>query len=170
MPDYVLRALELLRYVPVVVSLVLVTGGVVLWAKGIGPVLLRLGMGLARRKIAVFAKGNMAASLESLLLDSRLFSQRNLVPIRHDGDIEKARSATLFIVYWPDWSESLKEILAQKSDAVALIVYAPQDGGSIPSDAIGELNKRRNVVISNFRGRLLNDIVVSMITTSYENK
>ena len=170
MPESVLRVLELTRYVNVVVTLVLVIAAVVLWAKGIAPVLLRLGMGLARRKIAVFAKGDMADSLESLLLDSRLFSKHNLVPIRHDGDIEKGRSATLFVVYWPDWSESLHEILVQKSDGVALIVYAPQDGGRIPSDALAALNRKRNVVICNFRGRLLNDIVVSMITTSYENK
>ena len=32
------------------------------------------------------------------------------------------------------------------------------------------LDKKRNVVVNNFRGRLLNDIVVSMITTSYEKK
>lgn len=168
MPDSIPSVLELLRYVNVVVSLILVTTAVVLWAKGIGPALLRLGMGLARRKIAMFAKGDMAGSLESLLLDSRLFSKRNLVPIRHDGDIDKGRSATLFVVYWPDWSESLKEILAQKSDGAALIVYAPQNKGSIPSDALAALNRKRNVVVCNFRGRLLNDIVVSMITTSYE--
>ena len=170
MPDYVLRALELMRYVSVVISFVLVAVAVVLWAKGIGPVLLRLGMGLARRKIAVFARGDIAGSLESLLLDSRLFSKHNLVPVRHDGDIEKGRSATLFVVHWPDWSDSLQEILAQKSDGAALIVYAPQDRGRIPSDALAALNRKRNVVICNFRGRLLNDIVVSMITTSYESK
>ena len=112
----------------------------------------------------------MAGSLESLLLDSRLFRRRNLIAIGHDGDIEKGRSATLFIVYWPDWSESIGEILRQKTDGAALIVYAPQDKGFIPKEALAALNRKRNVVICNFRGRLLNDIVVSMITTSYEQK
>ena len=170
MPDSIPAVPELFRYVSIAISLVFATAAVVLWARGIGPVLLRLGMGLARRKIAMFAKGDIAGSLESLLLDSRLFSRRNLVPIRHDGDIDKGRSATLFVVYWPDWSKRLKEILAQKSDGTALIVYAPHDGGPIPKDALLELNRKRNVVVCNFRGRLLNDIVVSMITTSYENK
>ena len=110
----------------------------------------------------------MAGSLESLLLDSRLFKKRNLIAIGHDGDVEKGRSATLFVVYWPDWSESVDEILKQKTDGAALIVYAPQDKGLIPKDVLGTLNRKRNVVICNFRGRLLNDIVMSMITTSYE--
>ena len=109
----------------------------------------------------------MAGSLESLLLDSRLFKKRNVIAIGHDGDIEKGRAATLFIVYWPDWTGSVDEILKEKTDGAALIVYAPQDKGSIPKDALAAFNRKRNVVICNFRGRLLNDIVVSMITTSY---
>ena len=76
MPDFVLRALELLRYVSVVVSLVLLTVAVVLWAKGIGPVLLRLGMGLARRKIAVFARGDMAGSLARIIQEGSDFGRK----------------------------------------------------------------------------------------------
>ena len=110
----------------------------------------------------------MADSLESLLLDSRLFRNRNLISIRDNGDIEKGRSATLFVVYWPDWIQDIVEILQQKKDGTALIVYAPQDKGIIPKETLTALNKKRNVMICNFRGRLMNDIVVSMITTSYE--
>ena len=168
MPDFAIGLLEALRYVNVVVLLVVTIGAGALWLTGIAPALLRLGMGLARRKIAIFATGDMADSLTHLLLDSRLFRERNLIPISHDGDIERGRSATLLVVYWPDWSSHLDEVLRQKSDGAALIVYAPQDQGPIPREALATLNKRRNVVICNFRGRLLNDVVVSMITTSYE--
>lgn len=168
MPELALKVLDLLRYVNGVFLLVIAIAAVVLWAAGIAPALLRLGMGLARRKVAIFAKGDMADSMRSLLLDSRLFKDRNLISIRHDGDIEKGRSITLFVVYWPDWIENIVDILDQKKDGTALIVYAPQDKGFIPKETMATLNKRRNVVICNFRGRLLNDLVVSMITTSYE--
>ena len=169
MPDLVIGLLDVLRYANIVVFLVVLIAAGVLWFTGIAPALLRLGMGLARRRIGIFAKGDMAGSLTHLLLDSRLFRRRNLISIGHEGDIEKGRSATLLVVYWPDWSEHIDEVLRQKSDSAALIVYAPQDKGLIPRETLAALNKRRNVVICNFRGRLLNDIVVSMITTSYES-
>ena len=118
MPDIAVTVLELLRYANGIILFGVVIVAVVLWATGIAPALLRLGMGLARRKIAIFARGDMAGSLESLLLDSRLFKKRNLIAIGHDGDIEKGRSATLFVVYWPDWSESVDEILQQMSTSL----------------------------------------------------
>ena len=57
-----------------------------------------------------------------------------------------------------------------KADGTALIIYAPQEHGFIPKETMALLDKKRNVVVNNFRGRLLNDIVASMITTSYERK
>ncbi len=168
MSDSVIGLMDVLRYTNVIVLVLVAIGASILWLTGIAPALLRLGMGLARREIAIFASSDMAKSLTQLLLDSRLFRERNLTSIGHDGDIEKGRSATLLVVYWPDWSENIGEVLTQKRDSAALIVYAPPDKGSIPKETLAMLNKKRNVVICNFRGRLLNDIVVSMITTSYE--
>ena len=170
MLDLSLELLEPLRYVSVIVAICVVIAAVVSWAMGIAPALLRLGRGLAGRRIAIFAKGDMAGSLKSLLLDSRLFKERNIIMIGHEGDIEKGQLATLFVVYWPDWSEYVHDILKQKSDGAALILYAPQDKGLIPRDMLATLNEKRNVMLCNFRGRLLNDIIGSMITTSYEKR
>jgi len=154
------------------ISTVIVIIGVIFviisWLRGISPALWRLGNGLARRKIAIFAKSDNLSSLKSLLIDSKLFSEKNIVPIINKDDVGKSEKATLFLVYWPDWKDDINTILDKKSDGVALIVYAPQELGIISGDAVKKLNEKRNVVLTNFRGRLLNDIVVSMITTSYE--
>ncbi len=141
-----------------------------LWARGIVPVLWRLGNGLSRRKIALFARGDTLISLEALLDDSKLFDKANIVRIAAPGDIGQAESATLFLVAWHDWQDEIDRVLATKRDGTALIVYAPQDKGFIPQPEMAKLNSRRNVVVNNFRGRLLNDLVVSMITTSYEKR
>lgn len=143
---------------------------VVLWVKGIGPVIWRLGLGLAKRRVAIFAGSEMSASIRELLLDSRLFGRTNLVAITTPADLGKCESASIFIVYWPDFKDSLDEILAKKRDQYALLVYAPQDRGPLPLDAIAKLNLHRNFMLSNMRGRLLNDVIVSMITTSYEKR
>lgn len=141
--------------------------GIVLWARGIFPVLYRLGNGLARRKIVVFAKGDNLTSLRSLLVDCKLFPQKNILDITSSRDIGKAEGASVYLVYWPDWADEIDSILNIKPDKCALVVYAPYDKGRIPEDKMKNLDGKRHTAVTNFRGRLLNDIVTSMITTSY---
>lgn len=141
--------------------------GVYLWLKGIFPATLRLGNGLAKRKVAIFAKGDNFTSLRDLLIDSKLFSQKNIMTVSVRGDFGRAEEQTIFLVYWPDMKANLQSIIDIKKDNTALIVYAPQEMGFIPSSQMTLLNGVRNVTVTNFRGRLLNDLVVSMITTGF---
>jgi hypothetical protein len=138
-----------------------------LYARGIAPVLFRLGNGLSKRKIAIFAKGNVAGSLEDLLKDSKLFRHTNLIVVQHDGDIGRAEAASVFLVYWPDWMQSIDRILTQKKDQTAMILYAPP-GNPVPPEVMARINDLRNTTLVNLRGRLMNDVVLSMITTSYD--
>jgi hypothetical protein len=46
-----------------------------------------------------------------------------------------------------------------------MIVYAPYNKGRIPDDQMENLDGKRNTSVTNFRGRLLNDVVTAMITT-----
>ena len=138
------------------------------WARGIIPAMLRLGYGLSKRKVAIFATGDNSSSLQALLVDSKIFIEKNIILISSINDIGKAEKATLYLIYWPDWKSELGEVLRKKNDNTALIVYAPQEFGFIPKEQMAALNNHRNVTVTNFRGRLLNDLVVSMITTSYE--
>ncbi|MEA3464260.1 MAG: hypothetical protein U9R14_04280, partial [Patescibacteria group bacterium] len=141
---------------------------VVIWFKGILPVLLRIGNGLAKRKIAIFAKNDNLVSLKNLLLDSGLFNKNNISEITTHGDIGIAEKTSIYLIYWHDWSDKIDEILSKVKDGTALVVYAPQELGFIPSDKMARLNEKRNVVVANFRGRLLNDITTSIITTNYK--
>jgi hypothetical protein len=135
---------------------------------GILPVLIRLGRGLAKRQIAIFAKGDRLQSLKNLLLDSKLFKAKNIKEITSVGDMGRAEGVTVFLVFWEDWKDDINQILKAKTDSTALIVYAPVELGDIPPKQMRQIGERRNVTVTNFRGRLLNDIVVSMITTSYD--
>ncbi len=144
--------------------------GTILWIRGIFPALLRLGNGLAKRKIALFAKGDNVTSISHLLTDSALLKSRNLIPITKPEDMGRAESATMYLVVWADWAENIHAILGMKPDKCALIVYAPYEGGRIPDEQMKMLDGKRHTAVTNFRGRLLNDIVASMITTSYEKE
>lgn len=154
-----------LGYASTVVVLASLAYGLFLWACGIAPVLVRLGNGLARRKVAIYAKGDMLRSLEDLLHDCKLFSKANIIGIATDGDIRKSEEATIFLVNWSDWGSQIESILQHKKDGTAMVVYATH--GSISQEMMTRLANERNTAVCNFRGRLLNDLVTSMITTSY---
>lgn len=162
--------LQVIRYPVIIIGAASIVVAAIAWARGIVPVLFRLGNGLSRRKIAVFAKGDVLVSLETILRDCKLFKQTNIIKVPTEGDMGAANRATVFLVYWPDWKDKVEDVLSKKNDGTALIVYAPQEHGFIPRETMSLLDKQRNVVVSNFRGRLLNDIVVSMITTGYGKK
>jgi hypothetical protein len=166
--DIIISILDWVGRVTAVIFLVTLIWGISAWAKGILPVLIRLGKGLSQRKIAIFAKGENLKSLESLLEDSKIFNKKNVIGVGLDSDLGRAEGATVFLVFWHDWQDQISEILSMKKDTTALIVYAPQELGFIPPDKSKELNSKRNVIIVNFRGRLLNDIIVSLITTGYQ--
>lgn len=140
------------------------------WSRGIFPALLRLGNGLAKRKIAIFAKSDTLSSLTSLLVDSGLILETNFTEITKEDDFGKSGNSTLLLVYWPDWKNQILKIRDIKRDGEALVIYAPRSEGMIPENIMAELDKERNVTVANFRGRLLNDIVTAMITTSYTKK
>ncbi|MCH9666154.1 MAG: hypothetical protein K0U41_09975, partial [Gammaproteobacteria bacterium] len=98
--------------------------------KKIFPSFHRLLLGLSGRKIAIFATHDIFTSLESMLIDSKLFTKKEILQIQADS-IDKAENSSLFLVYWPDFNDNLDAILAIKKDATALVVYAPQDKGRI---------------------------------------
>jgi len=132
--------------------------------KGIIPVWYRLGLGLSKRRIAIFAQKEFS-SLNDLFLDSKIFA--NTIQI-HKNNIKKAEKETLFVVHYSEFKNEMDDILKLTKDSTPLIIYAPQEEGFIDKDILKKINKNRNAVIVNFRGRLLNDVVTSLITTSYD--
>lgn len=162
-----LYVLDFIGYGTTIIVVIAFLIGIYQWIAGISPALWRLGRGLAGREIAVFAEGNDFTSLKSLLTDSKLFNERNIIHITKN-ELQKAEKYTLFLAHWKSISSHLDTILDQKKDGTALLIYAPQEEGFIQKEDIAKINQHRNVILVNFRGRLLNDIVTSLITTSYE--
>ncbi len=160
--------LDWVGYATTVYFLLTLALGLYVWFKGILPALVRLGNGLSRRKIAIFAKGDNLKTLMNLLEDTKLFNKRNMIDISSFGDFGRAERATVFLIFWDDWQIEIEEILRATKDSTALVVYAPKGPGSIPTNIFEKLNSKRNVMLSNFRGRLLNDILVSLMTTGYQ--
>ena len=171
MSEYI-AIFNILGYISTCIVVISVVTGLVLWSRGILRILYRLGNGLVKRKISIFASIENVGSLKALLLDSELFSKDNIIEITSRDNFGKSEKSTVFLVFWKDWKneEDRKEILKKKTDKIALVIYAPQKKGPISKDDFKKINLERNVTVANLRGRLLNDIVSFMITTSYEKK
>lgn len=162
-----LKILDIIGYISTGIVVIAFFIAIYKWVVGISPALWRLGKGLASRKIAIFASGDDFTSLQDLLVDSNLFKAKNICKIT-DQECRKAEGYSLFLVHWKSASSHFDEVLNAKKDATALIVYAPQNEGILSPEDIKKINLHRNAILVNMRGRLLNDIVTSLITTSYE--
>lgn len=136
--------------------------------KGILPIWIRLGLGLSNRKIAIYAEKDFD-SLKSLLVDSGIIKEENIHKIASDS-LSKGQIYSIMLVNFPEFNDKIDEILKYKRDSDALIIYAPQNSGKVEEKTLESINSHRYSIIVNLRGRLLNDIVNSMITTSYEKR
>lgn len=153
------------------ISTILITGGFLyttfLIVKGVIPVWYRLGRSLSKGKIAIFST-TQYSSLRNMMIDAKLFQEKNIMEVG-THEINRAKKANLFLVHWNDYKNEIDQILNIKEDWTALVIYAPKNEGIIENQAIlDKINSHRNSVIVNFRGRLLNDILISLITSSYE--
>lgn len=165
--------LPILNFIGLVTTTITAVGIVLVgyWTfRGLIPALFRLGYGLQRRRIAIVATGDSLNNLEGLIGDSRLFNNKRIIRAAGQSEIEAISRANLILINWPDCRDYLEDILLLKSEQTALIVYAPHSGGRIENDDMAKLEQKKHVVVCNFRGRLMNDIVTSMITTGYEKK
>ncbi len=136
------------------------------WSLGISPIIFRLGFALWKRRIAIFSDAEKFQSLKSTLLDSNVFKEKKIVHIQLDN-IEKARNETIYLVDWETFGAKIEQVFqARYNHQTAVIIFAkPQ---SIPNEEMADIANRPNTVIVNFKGRLLNDILTSLVTTSYE--
>jgi hypothetical protein len=134
------------------------------WALGITPPLIRLGLGLWRRKIAIISSAENFRGLKECLVDSKLFRECNIVNLGTDN-LEKSKKFSLLLVDWSSSKEAIEQIInGRENDQTPLIIYAKPT--TIPNDIMSNIADRPNTVVVNFRGRLLNDIITSLITTA----
>ena len=144
----------------------------VFWMLGIMPLLWRLGYGRWTRKIAILANNEIYNHLKKDLVDSGIFREGKINPItaQHLSDV---KNYDLLLVHYQSFTEeNINTILANKKSNAGMIFYfpefSPQDGQSISNEIRNKISNNPNTTIVNFRGRLLNDIITTLITTSYK--
>lgn len=144
------------------------------WVLGITPLIWRLGLGRWVRKIAVVAEYSVCCSLKQDLVDSGIFRESNIKPVSKDH-LSQVKDHSLILVHYQSFDENeICQMLKDKQSSTGMIFYFPEfnpsEGQKIPDHMVQEIGKKENTVIVNFRGRLLNDIIITLITTSYEKR
>lgn len=138
------------------------------WIVGITPVIFRIGIALWKREIAVFSSGEQYINIKNMLLDSKIFNYKNIIHVNQEN-IEKAKSKTVFLVEWESFGNKIDDIFScRASHQIPIVIYAKP--GSIPAEIMIDIANRTNTIVVNFKGRLLNDLLSSMITTSYDRR
>lgn len=135
---------------------------------GVMPIAIRLGYGLWKRKIAVISDADRYSKLAHSLKSSNLFAEKNIqhVPV---NTLESLSNANLFLVDWETAGHIVEEIFQRRtSDQVPIVIVAKPS--SIPPEVMNSIANRPNTVVVNFLGRLLNDVLTSLMTTSYDTK
>lgn len=141
---------------------------VVCIALGVTPLVFRIGKALWRRKVAIIGNLEAFSSLTDCITDTNIFKKNNVVHIPTDN-IEKAKDYSILLVDWETSGNNIDQIfLARKNHNTAVIIFAKP--GSIPQDKMTDIGNRSNTVVVNFKGRLLNDILNSLITTSFDGQ
>jgi len=64
-----------------------------------------LGLGLSKRKIAIFATTEYD-NLKGMLVDSNIFARKNIEQIG-TNEIKKAESFSLLLVHWKDYQNKI---------------------------------------------------------------
>ena len=141
---------------------------VVCSALGVTPLIFIIGKAIWHRKVAIIGSSEAFSSLIDCITDTNIFRRNNVIHIPTDN-IEKVKEYTILLVDWDTSGNQIDQIfIARKNHNTAVIIFAK--AGSITHEKMAEIANRSNTVVVNFKGRLLNDILNSLITTSFDGQ
>jgi hypothetical protein len=164
--------IDVVGFVTVIFAIIAFFTAIISWFFGVYPLFLRLGFARWSRKIAIVADNTNYSSLKSDLKDTGIFREKNIYPIT-SASLSKIKDSSLLLVHYQSFSEQeIRTILSYKKPTAGMIIYFPgfSNNNRIPDDIRDLINNEPFTITVNFRGRLLNDILTTMITTSYTKK
>lgn len=171
--DIINAVLDIVGAFTVAVSLILFFVAVFSWFFGVAPLLYRLGFGRWSRKIDIIADDTNFNSLKKDLEKTGVFRGKN---IRHisTSDLAEVKEMNLGLLHYQSFTvEQIEIILSNKKTGAGLVTYFPEfspPSNVIPVDMMKKINDHSFTTIVNFRGRLVNDLLVTLLSTSYEKK
>ena len=155
-------------YISSVIILVGFVWAFVQWLRGIIPLSIRASK-IRQNKVAVFAKGANITELMDSMNGTKLFGKSSFKEVSTIGNLSACEESRIFVLHWADWGADIDTVLAKKTSQTGLIVYAPH-GVIVPGQDMSKLQNHNFVTLTNFRGRLINDLLAMAIAIRYAKK
>lgn len=171
--EIIWNTLGLIGAIITLISVILFISSVVAWFLGVAPLFRRLGFGRWSRKLYIAADTTNYDSLKTDLTSSGVFRDKNIRLINKDN-LSLVKNVDLLVVHYQSFNESEMElIIANKGHKAGLIVYFPEFNpphNVVPANIMKLINNEPHSILVNMRGRLINDVLVTLLSTSYEKK
>lgn len=141
--------------------------GVCRWIRGIVPLSIRAGK-LKQHAIAIFASADNYNELVNSLSATKLFGGKSFTRVSTVGDMDTCDGKHIFIVNWADWGDNIDKVLAKKTPQTGIVIYALP--GKIGQPEMEKLQTYNFVTVTNFRGRLITDLLTMALAINYARK
>lgn len=173
--DYAKFFIDLVGVFTTIFAVLIFIWGVISWIIGAYPIFYRIGFGRWSRKITIAANDDMYNVLKIDLVDTGIFREKNIAPrVVANSSFAKIKEASLVLVHYQSFTEDeIKTILSYKKSHAGFIFYFPEF--SPPNHVISPammkiINNEQFTTVVNMRGRLMNDIVTTLLSTGYEKR
>lgn len=152
-----------------VASWALTIGFIALAIMGLVKPAFRFGKGIAWKKVFIVADGETGTEIQCDLERSGLIKPKNILTKTkgQTGDLNHARLIILDYGYLGN--EDVLRIVSNKNPDCGILVYA-KPGTIIEHEDMATLNLFQHVSIVNMRGRLVNETLLLMLSTSFTKK
>ena len=172
MVSFIKSLLDIVGLLTTLFAVLLFFWSVACWVMGIYPLFYRLGFARWSRKITIVADDAMYSTIKSDLVDTGIFREKNISLVKSDS-LAKIKQASLVLVHYQSLSEDqVKTLISYKKLNAGFIFYYPEftPTAKIPDDIMKLINNEQFTTVVNLRGRLMNDIVATMLSTSYDKR
>lgn len=137
---------------------------------GITQAMCRFGLALFAKRIAIIAGSDDFNDIKKDLVNSGLIKAKNIqhVTNKHLNEVQSA--LLVIIVYGYLEYEEFSAVARGKKTQCGLIVYCPPEKGRIDTQGMKLLSMIPFTALCNFRGRMVNDVLLMMLSTSFKGK
>ena len=130
----------------------------------------RFGLALFGKQIKVVADTEDYETIHHDLIISGLIREKNITKVRKEN-LSDLQDAFMIIVSCDYLTNNeFARVINGKSSRCGLIVYSPPEKDRMPPEKMSHLNSAPFSTLCNFRGRLVNDVLLMMLSTSFKKK
>ena len=173
-PEETIQSIRLFfEIIGAVTIIIAIVGGLATffgWTMGIFMVMKRLGIGRWYRRVLVVSDISHGASLKEDLINSGVFREKNIKVIGEQNISDVKNSDLILLDYWSISPEKSLVAIANKQSHAGLVVYSPMKNGRIADEVTERINDEPFTTLVNMRGRLVNDLLITLMSTSYDKK